>query len=384
LSLHSRFKRVKRNGMDKPSWWMVDMSEEVKRDRRHRNLKAGARIRTSPRDDGTFNIPTVTHPYGNANSVNSFSGFSSREINEKLLANQTNEIISPLSNMADPFVPQMVTLNGNQSAVNVGNQFTIYDVNDDTNTGFMSPMSTKQQQLLPVTTNYSDGDSALQSSLETIDNASVPTNLHGFAQAITVNLRDPTIVGNGQCFIERPTITLNVNADLCPSNSSVQTNHNNRGAHGQSGKANAAEEARQFLRVQTANGTVQDVTIPAPVQLKIVIRGEKSCQTDDLESDLQYRLQLNSPTELHYCNNSSVINYSGTGTPSESTPSASTVISNDMVNEQQHKSVNISPYHHAFSENGLNGCVSEPLPWFHDAMKDGDLCETYNGFKYVH
>lgn len=31
LSLHSRFKRVKRNGMDKPSWWTVDLNEEAKR-----------------------------------------------------------------------------------------------------------------------------------------------------------------------------------------------------------------------------------------------------------------------------------------------------------------------------------------------------------------
>jgi len=31
LSLHGRFKRVKRNGMDKPSWWTVDVNEEAKR-----------------------------------------------------------------------------------------------------------------------------------------------------------------------------------------------------------------------------------------------------------------------------------------------------------------------------------------------------------------
>lgn len=123
----------------------------------------------------------------------------------------------------------------------------------------------------------------------------------------------------------------------------------------------------QIFRVQTANGTVQDVTIPAPVQLKIVIRGEKSCQTDDLETDLQYRLHLNSPTELHYSNNGSVINYNGT---SPETASANVCANDIMSNEQQQKSVNISPYH-VFSENGLNGCVPDPLPWFQDTMKDG-------------
>lgn len=121
---------------------MVDMSEEVKRDRRHRNLKAGARIRTSPRDDGTFNIPNVTQNYGNVNSVNSFN-------------NQTNEI-SPLSNMTDPFVPQMVTLNPNQTVANVGgNHFAIYDVSDDNSSNFMTPLPVKQQQGL---SNYAESE----------------------------------------------------------------------------------------------------------------------------------------------------------------------------------------------------------------------------------
>lgn len=50
------------------------------------------------------------------------------------------------------------------------------------------------------------------------------------------------------------------------------------------------------LRVQTNVGSVQDVAVPAPLPIRVVIHTDKQIQTDDLlENALEYSLQIRSP-----------------------------------------------------------------------------------------
>lgn len=76
--------------------------------------------------------------------------------------------------------------------------------------------------------------------------------------------------------------------------------------------------------VQLDNGTLLDIMISAPVQLKVAVSSENSCQTDDLEYHF-HQLNLSSPSST--TNNQSEINCNA----SCESEFRATVVSNDIL-----------------------------------------------------
>lgn len=166
LSLHSRFKRVKRNGMDKPSWWTVDLTEQSK-DRKHRATKpSGGRTRANTMAGGTMCHPSPkSQSASTQNSSWSPSTSCRSSLNDSGLSlggsigsgvgpaagnavfqqiTGSNNPFSQIGSMADPFVPQVTTLN--QADLVNGLPLTMFNYKDESSGGY-SPTSTSPPRL---------------------------------------------------------------------------------------------------------------------------------------------------------------------------------------------------------------------------------------------
>lgn len=118
--------------MDKPSWWTVDLTEQSK-DRKQRtpkqvggrtraNTTAGTMYRQSPKARAAANQQNWTTGDNTATATN--VGLESAMVGQ---GNATGGHYA----MADPFIPQVTTLNQGDAASGGSTEFMMYNYKDD-------------------------------------------------------------------------------------------------------------------------------------------------------------------------------------------------------------------------------------------------------------
>lgn len=331
--------------MDKPSWWTVDLSEEAKRERSKRPRQSRPRANTTTatsremqnqrqqqqrqvhahgqnRASLGFAQPQLPHQSDHASSGHGSMSFSGS--------------VTPASSIgSDIFL--LGTTTASSAAMNSG-QFGIAQ----------QPSTLLQESLMPPPppqlmasnhflatpldgsipedcmewTHYSN-NSAIQlvpavrvgdQLLEGPTNVAEASNLHCLSQAITVSLRDPTSTA-ADC---KPDVALNLTATTgSAAEAEAVANYFGTMTSGnvtnlvQAFRQNTLDEGgnqssattRQLLRVQTNVGHIQEVSVPIPMSIRVVIRTDKHSQTEpqqhqheSTETSLASYLQINSPT----------------------------------------------------------------------------------------
>jgi len=299
LSLHARFKRVKRNGMDKPSWWTVDLSEEAKRERSKRPRQSRPRANTTTATSREIHNQRQQQRQVHAQGQNRASlGFAQPQLPHQSDHASSGHGSMSFSGSVTPAssIGSDIFLMGTTTASSAG-QFGIPQQPSTLLQDSLMPppppqlmasnhfLSTPLDGSIPEDcmewTHYSN-NSAIQlvpavrvgdQLLENPTNVAEASNLHCLSQAITVSLRDPTSTA-ADC---KPDVALNLTATTgSAAEAEAVANYFGTMTSGnvtnlvQAFRQNTLDEGgnqssaatRQLLRVQTNGGHIQEINSP--------------------------------------------------------------------------------------------------------------------------
>uniref|UniRef100_A0A915KWJ3 Fork-head domain-containing protein n=1 Tax=Romanomermis culicivorax TaxID=13658 RepID=A0A915KWJ3_ROMCU len=344
LSLHSRFKRVKRNGMDKPSWWTVDLTEEAKRYRtsatKHpKNVKSA--VQTTPvgqirswshNDPSSSNSPKRMMGISGQNSLmNATNTVAITTVNatscDSLYSSTSSSsaAASRDNSFSSSFRPSVLS-NGDRkfsvddpigcdtsdySSASINNNFSADLMIDNPNNipdGGPTDVQCSLRDLLSSSFKLSNGDHYHNDDPYSLSLTS------GLAQAITAGLGTEYAqygttgasrwphghafpLNNFSASDSSYTKALQQQSKKAAEAHKIKREFDQSFSSGDNNMTNTLiEDGEQTLRVTMLSGNEQQVSIPAPVPLKIFVQDEKQCQTeaDELNKNLWRQLMINS------------------------------------------------------------------------------------------